>query len=99
MQAHDICYFKNCHQINKGKIYKCPLVSVLPDFLDQFDVNMSDDDKALAYSYQPLTADKNVSEFVNTIADPIPQCKFCPSNYDNKHNFIGTEKKIKIIPR
>ena len=60
---------------------------------------MSDDDKALAYSYQPLTADKNVSEFVNTIADPIPQCKFCPSNYDNKHNFIGTEKKIKIIPR
>jgi organic radical activating enzyme len=99
VQAHDICYFKNCHQINKGKVYKCPLVSVLPDFLDQFDVNMSDDDRVLAYSYQPLTADKNVSEFVNTIADPIPQCKFCPSNYDNKHNFIGTEKKIKIIPR
>jgi organic radical activating enzyme len=96
VQAHDICYFKNCHQINKGKVYKCPLVSVLPDFLDQFDVNMSADDRALAYSYQPLTADKNVSEFVNTIADPISQCKFCPANY-TKHNFVGTDKKIKII--
>ena len=97
VQAHNICYFKKCHQINKGKLYKCPLVSVLPDFLDQFDVSMSDNDKALAYSYEPLTADKNISKFVNTINDPISQCKFCPSNY-TKHNFVGTEKKIKIIP-
>ena len=98
VQAHEICYFKTCHQINKGKLYKCPLVSVLPDFLDQFEVAMSDNDKVLAYSYEPLTTDKNASAFVNTINDPIPQCKFCPSNY-TKHNFIGTEKKIKIVPR
>jgi organic radical activating enzyme len=98
VQAHEICYFKTCHQINKGKLYKCPLVSVLPDFLDQFDVAMSIDDKSLAYSYEPLTADKDVSKFVNAINDPIPQCKFCPANY-TKHNFIGTDKKIKIIPQ
>ena len=97
-QAHDICYFKTCHQINKGKLYKCPLVSILPDFLDQFDVAMSTDDRSLAYSYEPLTANnKNVSKFINAINDPIPQCKFCPSNY-TKHNFVGTKKKIKIIP-
>jgi hypothetical protein len=96
VQAHDICYFKNCHQINKGKVYKCPLVSVLPDFLNQFDVNMSADDKSLAYSYEPLTADKDISKFVNAIDDAIPQCKFCPANY-TKHNFVGTDKKIKII--
>jgi organic radical activating enzyme len=97
-QAHDICYFKTCHQINKGKLYKCPLVSVLPDFLDQFDIDMSDDDRALAYSYKPLTADRDVAEFVNGIHDAIPQCKFCPSKYI-KHNFVGTEKKIKIVSR
>jgi organic radical activating enzyme len=97
-QAHEICYFKTCHQINKGKLYKCPLVSVLPDFLDQFDVAMSTDDKSLVYSYKPLTADEDVSKFVNSINDTIPQCKFCPANY-TKHNFIGTDKKIKIIPR
>lgn len=96
VQAHEICYFKTCHQINKGKLYKCPLVSVLPDFLDQFKVAMSDDDKALAYSYKPMGADDNVSEFVNSITDPIPQCKFCPNKY-TKHNFLGTEKKIKIV--
>ena len=100
VQAHAICYFKTCHQINKGKVYKCPLVSVLPDFLDQFDFNMSADDRALAYSYQPLISNNSNSEVVNfikNIEDPIPQCKFCPANY-TKHSFVGTDKKIKIIP-
>lgn len=98
-QAHDICYFKNCHQINKGKLYKCPLVSILPDFLNQFDIEMSDEDRALAISYQPLSCDdKNTSDFVNKINQTISQCKFCPTNY-TKQNFVGTEKKIKIVPR
>jgi len=95
-QAHNICYFKSCHQINKGKLYKCPLVSVLPDFLNQFDVNMSDDDKIIARSYQPLSADNDVSDFVDKINQPIAQCKFCPSKY-TKQNFVGTDKKIKIV--
>ncbi len=97
VQAHDICGFKTCHQINKGRLYKCPLVSVLPDFLNQFDVAISDEDKTLAYSYKPLTANDKVIDFVNSINDPIPQCKFCPTNYI-KHTFVGTEKKIKIFP-
>lgn len=96
--AHDNCGFKNCHQMYKGKLYKCPLVSILPDFLDQFDVAMTSDDRKLAYSYQPLTADGNIVEFVNSIDDSIPQCKFCPSQY-TEYNFVGTEKKIKIIPK
>ena len=99
VQAHNICYFKTCHQINKGKLYKCPLVSVLPDFLNQFNVVMSDSDSKIAHSYNPASStDTNFVEFVNNINNPIPQCKFCPSNYADKHKFIGTEKKIKIIP-
>jgi hypothetical protein len=98
VEAHDICYFKTCHQINKGKLYKCPLVSVLPEFLDQFDISMSDNDKAMAYSYQPLSAnDNNIVDFISSINQPIPQCKFCPSKYV-KQNFVGTDKKIKILP-
>lgn len=95
VQAHNICNFKTCHQINKGKLYKCPLVSVLPDFLDQFDVVMSDEDKQLAYAYKPMSYRNDVSKFINDIDKPIPQCKFCPTKY-NKHNFVGTDKKIKI---
>lgn len=98
-QAHDICYFKTCHQLSKGKLYKCPLVSVLPDFLNQFDVSMADSDKELARSYKPASStDTDFVEFVDNINDPIPQCKFCPSSYASKYNFIGTDKKIKIVP-
>lgn len=97
VHAHKICGFKNCHQINKGKLYKCPLVSVLPDFLDQFNVEASKEDKALAYSYKPMTHNDNVKEFVDTLANYIPQCKFCPTNYDESYDFIGTDKKIKLI--
>ena len=94
-EAHNNCYFKSCHQINKGKVYKCPLVSVLPDFLKQFDVVMSDEDRNLALNYQPMTSnysDIQAKKFVEDIDKPIPQCKFCPSKYA-KHNFVGTDKK------
>lgn len=98
IQAHELCNYKTCHQINKGKLYKCPLVSVLPDFLNQFDVGMLDSDKELAGSYKPAAGtDTNFVEFVDNINSPIPQCKFCPTKY-TRHNFVGTDKKIKIIP-
>lgn len=98
-QAHDICYFKTCHQMNKGKLYKCPLVSVLPDFLDQFNVTMSESDKELAYSYKPVSrhdSEDTILNFMTSMKEPIPQCKFCPSKYF-KNKFVGTDKKIKII--
>lgn len=98
VQAHNVCYFKTCHQINKGKLYKCPLVSVLPDFLNQFDININNEDKKLAIDYEPMigsNSDEQISKFITNINDPIPQCKFCPASY-SKHNFVGNDKKIKI---
>ena len=100
IEAHNNCYFKSCHQMNKGKLYKCPLVSVLPDFLDQFTVAISDADRTIAESYVPISgsdSDLTILNFVNNIDQPISQCKFCPSEY-SRHNFVGTDKKIKIIP-
>lgn len=98
-QAHEKCYFKNCHQLNKGKLYKCPLVSVLPDFLDQFNLTISDYDRNLALAYRPvsnISSDNEIATFISNIEQPIPQCKFCPVN-NNKYNFVGTDKKIKIV--
>lgn len=94
VESHRNCGFKTCHQMNKGKLYKCPLVSVLPDFLNQFDVSVID--KELALSYQPMSHDDNVKEFVDNLDNHIPQCKFCPSNYNESHEFVGTDKKIKV---
>jgi len=92
--AHNNCGFKTCHQMNKGKLYKCPLVSVLPDFLNQFNVVVSD--KELAHSYQPMSHSDDVVKFVDELVNPIAQCKFCPSNYNTGHDFTGTDKKIKL---
>ena len=94
VDAHKNCGFKTCHQMNKGKLYKCPLVSVLPDFLDQFNVAVSD--KELAHAYKPMSHDDDVEKFVDDLVNHIPQCKFCPSNYNEAHNFVGTDKKIKV---
>lgn len=99
VQAHENCYFKSCHQLNKGKLYKCPLVSVLPDFLNQFAVDITDEDRITATNYIPLSRsddDHTILNFVKNINQPISQCKFCPTKYD-KHNFVGTDKKIKIV--
>jgi hypothetical protein len=38
-----------------------------------------------------------ISNFVKNIDQPIPQCKFCPVNNNDKYNFVGTDKKIKVI--
>lgn len=96
VKAHDSCHFRNCHQLNKGKLYKCPLVSVLPDFLAQFDVQMTPQDTVLAHLYHPVSSkDANFVKFVNSINEPIPQCKYCPVEHST-HNFVGTDKKIKI---
>lgn len=92
-QAHANCYYKNCHQINKGKLYKCPLVSVLPDFINQFNL-------AVDSSYVPMSGsddDVTMADFIKNIEQPISQCKLCPVNYD-RYNFVGTDKKIKIVP-
>jgi organic radical activating enzyme len=93
--AHNNCNYKSCHQINKGKLYKCPLVSVLPDFVNQFNLDIDDKNP-----YVPMSGSDDetvISNFINDLTQPIAQCKFCPVNY-TRHNFVGTDKKIKIIP-
>jgi organic radical activating enzyme len=93
--AHKNCNYKTCHQLNKGKLYKCPLVSVLPEFVNQFNLNI--DDKT---PYVPMSGSDTefvISNFISNLDQPISQCKFCPVNY-TRHNFVGTDKKIKIVP-
>lgn len=98
VQAHKHCHFNDCHRLYKGKIFKCPMVAVLPDFLDQFDVKLSNTDRDLALSYSAVRFDApqtEINDFVNNINNPIPQCKFCPVE-QNLHKFVGTDKKVKI---
>jgi hypothetical protein len=84
-KAFESCAFqhhKNYHFI-RGKIYRCGPVALFPELDDQFDLDLSVEDKALLRSYQPLSIDdydQKANNFFEHIDDMIPQCKFCPTN-------------------
>lgn len=71
--------FKNYHWID-GKLYRCGPVGLFPKLDDQFDLDLSPEDKILLRAYEPLGVDNfetKHQEFFSTIDDMIPQCKFC----------------------
>lgn len=81
--AHGMCGFvlNKCYHFIKGKIYKCGPVALIPEFDQQFNLDISDQDRALLNSYKPMTVDTWPSDGQQWIAEldnVIPQCKFCP---------------------
>ena len=95
--AHETCsfrMFKNYHMIN-GKLYKCGPVALMPEFDDQHHFEISDQDREILHSYRPLTVDEydtRGAEFLHTIDNVIPQCKFCPENLEYKPITFGIKK-------
>ena len=89
VKAHDNCAFarfKNYHMI-RGKIYKCGPAALMPEFDEQYQFDISDEDRLLMKGYQPLTIDEfdtRGAEFLGNIDNVIDQCKFCPESYDYK---------------
>jgi hypothetical protein len=86
-RAHDLCTFsqyKSYHFI-KGKLYKCGPVALMPEFDQQNTLDISDSDRQLLNSYQPLGVDNFDTyhkEFFDNLDNPIPQCKFCPAKFE-----------------
>jgi organic radical activating enzyme len=81
--AIQVCPFKICHHFIRGRLYKCGPVGILPEFVQQFPVDMTDQEQQLLNSYQPAQADwsqQDLEQFVQGLknADPIDQCRFCP---------------------
>jgi hypothetical protein len=86
--AHDVCGFVQykCYHFVKGAFYKCGPVALFPEFDQQHQFDISDEDRVLMNSYQPLTADQYLDrgdEFFAELDNVIPQCKFCPSKFTN----------------
>jgi len=83
IEAHKTCQFVKykSHHFSKGKLYKCPPADLRPEFDLQNRLDISDEDRALLNSYQPLTLnnfDDYHEEFLDSLNNPVPQCKFCP---------------------
>lgn len=83
VNAFQSCGMKYDHTMYKGKLWKCPTMAILPDFIQQFDVTLTEQQRALLDAFKPLTADcsdEELQDFIDSKDTPIPQCEFCPQN-------------------
>jgi len=82
-KAHNNCSFrmwKNYHWI-RGRIYKCGPAALMPEFDDQFGLDISEEEREVLHGYHGLGVEEWAErgpEFLATIDNEIPQCKFCP---------------------
>jgi hypothetical protein len=102
-KAAEICISKFCHHFSQGKLYKCAVAGLLPDFYKQFYMEVNDNDLQLFHSYQPAEPqwdNKKLIPFLNNLetGNHIDQCKFCPEHYD-EIEFESGVKKIKFIKK
>ena len=87
--AHDKCGFAQykCYHFIKGKLYKCGPVALMPEFDEQFNLDISDQDRKLLHAYKPLTPESwtwKSQRWIDNLDKPIPQCKFCPQSFTSK---------------
>ena len=101
--AIQVCPFKICHHFIKGRLYKCGPVGILPEFVRQFPVEITDQERELLNSYRPAQADWNTQEleqFVQGLknVDAIDQCRFCPDQISIRDGgpVNAYQKKIRI---
>lgn len=79
-----------CYHFIRGKIYKCGPVALMPEFDQQFDLDISSEDRELLNQYQPMTLDRwdeFGSQWIAELDNPIAQCKFCSSSPYTKQIF------------
>jgi organic radical activating enzyme len=87
IKAHDTCGMKVCHQFDKGKLYKCGVAALLPEFYQQFDMDVTAEQVEIIHSYMPGSidfSDLELQKFVQDINKPINQCQFCPEDFNFK---------------
>jgi len=97
-RAHANCSMKTCYTFMHGKLYKCGVVGLLPEFAEQYPFDLSEQDQQLIQGYVPLTVDADVEskkEFIKELPNAISQCKFCPETYNGKQIFAVEKREIK----
>ena len=82
--AFNACDMKHDHTMYQGNLYKCPSMALYPEFNNQFDLRLSNEQQELLNRYRPLSADcteEELQQFVSTRDTPIDQCSLCSSSY------------------
>jgi len=99
VKAHNNCHMKTCHHFIRGKLYKCGVVALLPEFDKQHSLLLPDHDRNILENYQPLQIDDDTDtklSFIKKLSDPIPQCKFCPEVYHGEQIFAIEKRDLKV---
>jgi organic radical activating enzyme len=104
-KAHDACIVHRgeCTEFIKGKLYKCSVSGLLPEFDQQFIVNATPEDRKIIYSYKPgsiTDPPEELDQWFENQKNPIDMCKFCTVDYSEQQIFAGKKKifiKKKII--
>lgn len=93
-KAFNACDMKHDHTMYQGKLYKCPAMSNLPDFDQQFKLELDIRQRELLYKYKPLLSDcseSDLQKFLATKDTHIDQCEFCPENLE-WHTALGNNQ-------
>jgi organic radical activating enzyme len=94
--AHKNCSMKTCHTFHRGRLYKCGVAALLPEFDQQYPITLSPERRAIMLSYPGLDIDQTTEEkyqFVQELSNPIAQCQFCPETYQGQQ-IAALEKKV-----
>lgn len=95
-----VCSFVTCPHFIGGKLHKCGPVGILPMFMEQYKVTVTDKQQELINTYMPAEYNwdkEKMDAFIENLisADPIPQCSLCPAT-NNPAEIHAGPKKIKI---
>jgi hypothetical protein len=96
-RAHANCSMKTCYTFIHGKLHKCGVVGLLPEFAEQYSFDLLEQDRLLMNNYSALTVDADIEskkEFIKELPNAIPQCKFCPETYNGKQIFALEKREL-----
>lgn len=96
VRAHSLCTMKHCHHFFDGKLYKCGVAKLLPDFLKQKGKQL----KPYQKNYKPLEVEnlsqQSLDNFSNQPIDMCASCSDIPDNWQSKPFETLYKKDIKI---
>lgn len=95
--AHNNCHMKTCHHFIRGKLYKCGVVALLPEFAQQHVIKITPEDQNLMLGYRALEitdSEQTKKQFIGNIKNSIPQCRFCPEQYHGNQIFAQHKKDL-----
>lgn len=99
-RAVGVCFSKWSHHFLRGRLYKCGVSAILPEFVKQFPVSMTDQQQDILNRYQAAEwswSDEQLTSFLTNLQQghSIEQCRLCPENL-SAEPFAAGHKKILI---